>query len=83
MNERQLSILSKVIDKPKINVAQLSKEFGVSQVTIRQDLRILEEKGFLRRFHGGAMPVPDDDIMKRLTINLDVKIRIAKKQRNL
>ncbi len=83
MNERQLSILSKVIDKPKINVAQLSKEFGVSQVTIRQDLRILEEKGFLRRFHGGAMPVPDDDIMKRLTINLDVKIRIAKKAAEL
>ena len=78
LNERQISILSKVIDKPKINVTQLAKEFGVSQVTIRQDLRALEEKGMLRRFHGGAMPVPDDDIMKRLTVKLDVKIRIAK-----
>jgi len=83
LNERQLSILSKVIDKPKINVAQLAKEFGVSQVTIRQDLRVLEEKGLLRRFHGGAMPVPDDDIMKRLTVKFDVKIKIAKKAATL
>jgi DeoR/GlpR family transcriptional regulator of sugar metabolism len=77
LNERQLSILNKVINTPKINVAELSKESGVSQVTIRQDLRILEQNGMLKRFHGGAMPVSDDDIMKRLSYNFDVKLNIA------
>jgi DeoR/GlpR family transcriptional regulator of sugar metabolism len=83
LNDRQLTILSKVINAPKINVAELSKEFGVSQVTIRQDLRILEQNGMLRRFHGGAMPVSDDDIMKRLSYNLDVKLNIAQKAASL
>lgn len=83
MNDRQLTILSKVINAPKINVAELSKEFCVSQVTIRQDLRVLEQNGMLRRFHGGAMPVSDDDIMKRLSYNLDVKLNIAQKAASL
>jgi len=77
LNERQRLVLNKVINLPKINVSELSKEFGVSQVTIRQDLRVLEEAGVLRRFHGGAMPVSDDDIMKRMSFNLDYKSKIA------
>lgn len=83
LNERQLAILNKVINSPKINVAELSKEFGVSQVTIRQDLKVLEQNGMLKRFHGGAMPVSDDDIMKRLSYNLDTKIKIAQKAASL
>lgn len=83
MNERQLSILNMVANSPKINVASLSKEFGVSQVTIRQDLRTLESNGMLKRFHGGAMPVSDDDMMKRLSFNFDVKTAIAREAASL
>lgn len=83
LNERQLAILNRVISSPKINVAELSEEFSVSQVTIRQDLRILEQNGMLKRFHGGAMPVSDDDIMKRLSFNYDVKLKIACKAASL
>jgi DeoR/GlpR family transcriptional regulator of sugar metabolism len=79
LNERQVSILNRVMNTLKINVAELAKESGVSQVTIRQDLRILENEGMLKRFHGGAMPVSDDDIMKRLSFNHDVKVSIAKR----
>lgn len=78
MNERQLTILNMVSNSPKINVASLSKALGVSQVTIRQDLRTLESNGMLKRFHGGAMPVSDDDIMKRLSFNFDIKSAIAR-----
>jgi DeoR/GlpR family transcriptional regulator of sugar metabolism len=78
LNERQLAILNRVISLPKINVANLSEEFSVSQVTIRQDLKLLEQNGMLKRFHGGAMPVSDDDIMKRLSFNYDVKSNIAR-----
>ena len=35
-------------------VLDLSNLFGISEVTIRADLRLLEEKGLLTRFHGGA-----------------------------
>lgn len=78
LNERQLAILNSVTSSPKINVAALSEEFSVSQVTIRQDLKLLEKNGMLKRFHGGAMPVSDDDIMKRLTFNYDLKSNIAR-----
>ncbi|HHW49097.1 MAG TPA: DeoR/GlpR transcriptional regulator [Clostridiaceae bacterium] len=83
LNERQLAILNRVISSSKINVADLSKEFSVSQVTIRQDLKLLEQNGMLKRFHGGAMPVSDDDIMKRLSINYDIKLKIARKAASL
>lgn len=83
MNERQLSILNKVTTSTKINVASLAKEYGVSQVTIRQDLRTLESNGMLKRFHGGAMPVSDDDMMKRLSINYETKLAIAKEAASL
>ncbi len=72
-----------VANSTKINVASLSKQFGVSQVTIRQDLRILEDNGMLKRFHGGAMPISDDDITKRLSFNFDIKTAIAREAATL
>ncbi|MEA7585978.1 DeoR family transcriptional regulator, partial [Salmonella enterica subsp. enterica serovar Anatum] len=33
-------------------VMDLSNTFGISEVTIRADLRLLEEKGLVTRFHG-------------------------------
>jgi DeoR family galactitol utilization operon repressor len=35
-------------------VLDLSNLFDISEVTIRTDLRLLEEKGLVTRFHGGA-----------------------------
>lgn len=78
MNERQLAILNKVVNASQIGIGLLSKEFGVSQVKIRQDMKVLEQNGVIRRFHGGAMSVSDDDIMKRLSLNHDIKLQIAK-----
>ncbi|PKM51663.1 MAG: DeoR family transcriptional regulator [Firmicutes bacterium HGW-Firmicutes-7] len=83
LHERQLAILNMVANSPKINVSSLSKELGVSQVTIRQDLRTLENNGMLKRFHGGAMPVSDDDMMKRLSFNFEVKTAIAQEAASL
>lgn len=36
------------------SLSQLVEEFGVSEATIRRDLSLLEEKGVVRRTHGGA-----------------------------
>jgi DeoR family transcriptional regulator of aga operon len=38
-----------------VNVSELSKRFGVSEVTIRKDLKILKERKLLVRVHGGAI----------------------------
>jgi DeoR/GlpR family transcriptional regulator of sugar metabolism len=38
-----------------VRVDDLSEEFGVSVITIRRDLDILEKKGIVERTHGGAM----------------------------
>ncbi len=35
-------------------VNDISAELGVTEVTVRSDLRLLEERGLLTRFHGGA-----------------------------
>ena len=39
-------------------VADLSKQFGVSEVTVRGDLQALAQEGKLIRTHGGAVPAP-------------------------
>ncbi len=36
-------------------MAELAEQFGVTDVSIRRDLTILEEEGLLRRVHGGAV----------------------------
>jgi DeoR/GlpR family transcriptional regulator of sugar metabolism len=39
----------------EVSVAELSREAGVSEMTIRRDLEALERVGALRRVHGGAI----------------------------
>jgi DeoR/GlpR family transcriptional regulator of sugar metabolism len=46
-----------------VQIAELSKHFGVSEVTIRRDIRCLEESGALRRVHGGATQIRDDNAL--------------------
>ncbi len=43
-------------DDGQVNVGHLCEIFGVSSVTIRNDLKLLEREGFLIRTHGGAVP---------------------------
>jgi DeoR/GlpR family transcriptional regulator of sugar metabolism len=51
---------------------------GVSQVTIRKDLDILEERGLVHREHGYACLNNTNDTEKRMAYNYDIKRRIAK-----
>lgn len=77
MNIRYTKILDLISDNKKIKVADLSKLLNVSEVTVRKDLAKLEKEGLLRREHGFAAPVENDDIGNRLSFNYDVKHRIA------
>lgn len=51
---RRLSILQQLDLNGQVEVLSLSKEFNVSEVTIRNDLNKLEEKKVLIRTRGGA-----------------------------
>ena len=68
--ERQQLILEAVKDSRQATVAELSRRFDVSQVTIRRDLRELAAQGALRRAHGGALMAastpPEPPVVQRL-----------------
>lgn len=52
--KRRNQILAALMEKGSVQVAHLANKFGISEVTIRNDLRELENQGLLTRFHGGA-----------------------------
>ena len=52
----RLARIQQMIEKNGVvKVSDLSREFGVTELTIRRDFDRLEEKGLLERTHGGAM----------------------------
>lgn len=79
MRERQTQILDLIGEHKRITVVELSELLSVSDVTIRKDLSVLEEKGLIKREHGFATLPESDDISTRLLFNYETKRRIARK----
>jgi DeoR/GlpR family transcriptional regulator of sugar metabolism len=52
--ERRIKVLERVAADQAVEVSSLAREFGVSEMTIRRDLRRLDRDGFVRRTYGGA-----------------------------
>ncbi|MET9227805.1 DeoR/GlpR family DNA-binding transcription regulator [Lentzea sp. NPDC003310] len=61
VTERRHRIVTAVRRLGFVQVRRLAQELGVSEVTIRQDLRSLEECGALHRVRGGAAAAPGTD----------------------
>jgi DeoR family transcriptional regulator, aga operon transcriptional repressor len=55
---RRAEILEMLDTEGQVNIYDLSKSFGVSDVTIRKDLDNLEKKNMLIRARGGALKSP-------------------------
>lgn len=68
--ERQRLILDALRSNRLVTVADLSRQFDVSEVTIRRDLRELHARGELRRAHGGAIAAtpapPEPPVVQRM-----------------
>ena len=81
MVDRHNKILDILKVKKEISVQYLSSELDISAVTIRKDLKILEQKKLLFRNHGGAtitQPyVNDRPVNIKESINYKEKIAIA------
>ncbi|KGQ70921.1 transcriptional regulator [Chelonobacter oris] len=85
--QRRNIILEQLKEKNTVLVSDLSKQFNISEVTIRGDLRILEKKNLLTRFHGGAsirqanhflnLTGNEFTLEERNKISIDPKRRIA------
>lgn len=53
--ERQQQIAALIAEKGKISIAELTDMYGISGESARRDLRALEQAGFCKRTHGGAI----------------------------
>ena len=81
MQERRNRIIETLKTDGFVMVGSLAKSFGTTEVTIRSDLKALEQEGCLRRMAGGAVPVPTEETnapgVPRVTRNTEEKKRIA------
>src|SRR3954454_14642530 len=55
--QRQQAILDLVQQHGGVRVADLVREFSVSDMTIRRDLEVLADRGLISKVHGGATTV--------------------------
>ncbi len=55
--QRQAFILARVREDGGVRVAELVRDLGVSDMTVRRDLEALHERGLLEKVHGGATAV--------------------------
>jgi DeoR family transcriptional regulator of aga operon len=70
--DRRTIIIKQLEKDDQVNVLELSRQFNVSEVTIRKDLKHLEKKNILIRSRGGAM--------KNSLINVDLSIYDRRRQ---
>ena len=55
-DERHAEVLRLLTADRRVESARLAERFDVSAESVRKDLALLEERGLLRRVHGGAVP---------------------------
>lgn len=78
--ERKAHILTVLQRDRRIVAKTLSQNLGLSEDTIRRDLRELAADGLLQRVHGGALPASPAvaDVAGRWRVSPDAKLQIAR-----
>lgn len=80
-DERQQQIAEYVATRGRARIAELAEHFAVTEQTVRKDLRVLHDRGTLKRTHGGAIarhPLVERELSERQAINASAKQRIAR-----
>lgn len=82
--ERQQLIERAIADHGRVAVVDLATRFDVTTETVRRDLAVLEERGALRRVHGGAVALTrsstvEVSVAERAGRQSDAKLRIARR----
>ena len=87
--ERRASIISLLSERDIVKVSDLSEDMGVSESSIRRDLRGLEKEGIVQLCYGGAKltdnarSVMSRPYALRTGLNAREKILIARKAMTL
>ena len=76
--ERRNAILAKLSTEGKVIVADLSREFDVTEETIRRDLEKLDNDGLAKKTYGGA--VANEKLKTDLPFNVRKSSNVAQKQ---
>lgn len=78
--ERQKRIRERLAREGRVVAATLAEEFGVSEDTIRRDLREMASAGLCERVYGGALPIGKGraSLSQRATVGKDVKLALAR-----
>lgn len=71
IEERHQAILEWLKENGSISTSDIQEKFVISYESAKRDLRILEEKGLLKRTHGGALPIRQ--VATSRTANLTIK----------
>ena len=77
--ERRQAILAQVERDGRVVASELVANLGVSEDTVRRDLRDLAEQGLLHRVHGGALASapPTSSFRHRLEVSPEEKAALA------
>lgn len=80
--ERRRRVAERIRESGGVTVGMIDEEFGISPMTARRDLKILEQEGRARKIHGGAV-LPElarheDSFRKRLEDSAGAKERLAR-----
>lgn len=81
--DRQNQIYSILMEKGSVTVGELSRALYISESSVRRDLSVLEDKGFIKRSYGGAQLINSVETVipfgMRTYKNVEAKRIIAKK----
>lgn len=85
--ERYQLIMDQIEKRDVVKIQELISMTNASESTIRRDLSTLEERGFLKRVHGGASKLSNSrqepDMLEKSSKNLQDKLKIAEKAASL
>lgn len=79
MQQRREKILDMIREDGSATVKMLTETFNLTEATIRTDLRVLQQQGYVQRFHGGATLV--DGKQNTHALLLERQINLAEKDR--
>ena len=71
IEERHQEISDIIKANGKITIAEITSKYGISDESARRDLRLLEQKGFCKRTHGGAILIGQVNILPPVNRDFD------------
>jgi DeoR family glycerol-3-phosphate regulon repressor len=81
---RRAALHRVIVERGFVSVADVARDIGISEMTVRRDLEMLERDGLVLRSHGGAVAAPQSSVIQiepsyaaRRELNAAAKMRIA------